>query len=49
MRIISLYFYTMSKQTKEQELEAIKSKVKNPEIKKSIDEKLKAINEPVKK
>lgn len=39
----------MPKQTKEQELEAIKSKVKNPEIKKSIEEKLKALTEYVKK
>jgi len=39
----------MPKQTKEQELEAIKSKVKNPEIKKSIEEKLKYINKPIRK
>ena len=37
----------MPKQTKEEELEALKSKVKNPEIKKSIEDKQKAIKEPI--
>ena len=39
----------MPKQTKEEELEALKSKVKNPEIKKSIEEKQKYINKPLSK
>jgi len=39
----------MPKMTKEQELEAIKSKVKNHEIKKSIEEKLKYVNKPIQK
>lgn len=38
----------MSK-TKQQELEEIKSKVKNPEVKKSIEEKMKYINKPISK
>lgn len=33
----------------DQELEALKSKVKNPEIKKSIEEKQKYINKPISK
>jgi len=37
----------MPKQTKEEELEQLKSKVKNPEIKKSIEDKQKATKEPI--
>ena len=37
----------MSKLKTEEELKALKEKVKDPEIKKAIEAKLKAIKEPV--
>lgn len=39
----------MSKDLKIKQLEEVKSKVKNPEIKKAIEEKLKYVNKPINK
>ena len=45
--IIVTIFTLMSKPETEEELKALKSKVKDPAIKKAIEEKLKAIKQPV--